>query len=450
MSELPIGWVEAMLDNLVELNPRHPDHSDLSTTVSFVPMPAVNAESGQIQSPGTRPLSDVWKGFTHFANGDVIFAKITPCMENGKIAVARNLANGLACGSTEFHVLRSNGAVLPDYIWSYLRQSSFREDAEASMTGAVGQRRVPTSYLRESVLPLPPLAEQRRIVAKLDALTARTARARTDLDRIPALAARYKQVLLSMAFQGELTREWRTKHNLAVSNRLMPLKTFCRSLTDGDHQAPPKAASGIPFITISAINDGQLRLEKASRYVPRSYVDSLKNSRVPKRGDVLYSVTGSYGITALVKGDQEFVFQRHIAILKPDPSRTTGEFLTLILAAPEVVEQASAVATGTAQLTVPLSGLREFQIPDMELDEQQEVIHLVGRAFAKIDRLTAEATYARRLLDRLDQSILAKAFRGEMVPQDPTDEPASELLARIKADRQTAPKASRGRKPKAP
>lgn len=106
MSELPQSWAEATIEDCAILNPKHDRDVSGDTLVSFVPMPAVSDVTGEIESLQTRRFSEVSKGYTHFQSGDVIFAKITPCMENGKIAVARDLTNGLACGSTEFHVLR--------------------------------------------------------------------------------------------------------------------------------------------------------------------------------------------------------------------------------------------------------------------------------------------------------------------------------------------------------
>ncbi len=162
MSHLPQGWAETTLDNLAEINPGRLGDVAADTHISFVPMPAVSDTEGEIVSPSVRPFAEVSKGYTQFRDGDVIFAKITPCMENGKIAVARGLENGMACGSTEFHVVRPSAGISPDFIWRYLRQKSFRNDAEASMTGAVGQRRVPASFLKEQTFALPPLPEQRR------------------------------------------------------------------------------------------------------------------------------------------------------------------------------------------------------------------------------------------------------------------------------------------------
>jgi type I restriction enzyme, S subunit len=209
MSKLPENWIEPAIREVAEVNPRK--DADLSVTdlVSFVPMASVDEVSGTILSPIDRPYGEVSKGFTHFRDGDVIFAKITPSMENGKSAVAGNLRNGTGMGSTEFHVFRSSGAIEPEYLWRFVRQKSFRENAQTVMSGAVGQQRVPADYLKNHSIPLPPLKEQRRIVTKVDGLTARTARARKELDRVPALIARYKSAILALAFKGDLTKDWR-------------------------------------------------------------------------------------------------------------------------------------------------------------------------------------------------------------------------------------------------
>ena len=288
-------------------------------------------------------------------------------------------------------------------------------------------------------IALPPLPEQRRIVAKVDGLTARTARARKELNRIPTLIARYKQRLLALAFSGELTAGWRIANNLGDFT-LVKLASLCLTLTDGDHQAPPRSETGIPFITISAMNTGRIDLNKATRTVPQSYFDGLKESRRPAIGDVLFSVTGSVGIPALVETEQPFVFQRHIAILKPNIERAGGSYLSYLLAAPQIREQVDAIATGTAQLTVPLGGLREFDIPCPSKEEQAEIVRRIESAFGWLDRMAADQAAAARLLPKLDAAILSKAFRGQLVPQDPNDEPASVLLDRTKVERANAPK----------
>jgi len=130
-------------------------------------MAAVDETFGEISERAERPFSEVKKGYTSFRSNDVLFAKITPCMQNGKVVIARELRNDVGFGSTEFHVLRPCEAVLPEWIFYFIRQPSFREEAKRNFTGTAGQQRVPTSFLEHTQIPLPPLTEQRRIVDML-------------------------------------------------------------------------------------------------------------------------------------------------------------------------------------------------------------------------------------------------------------------------------------------
>lgn len=131
-------------------------------------MESVDDWSATIQRSYIKPYHEVAKGFTSFAENDVLIAKITPCMENGKCAIARRLANGIGFGSTEFHVLRATNRVLPEWLFYFWRFPSTRQLAERNMTGSGGQQRVPTGFLEELPIPLPPLTEQRRIAAQLE------------------------------------------------------------------------------------------------------------------------------------------------------------------------------------------------------------------------------------------------------------------------------------------
>lgn len=127
-------------------------------------MAAVDEIDGMISAPQVRPYSEVAKGYTAFLESDVLFAKITPCMENGKAAIAAGLINGIGFGSTEFHVLRAGGRTIPDYLFYIVRQSEFRSRAKVNFTGTAGQQRVPTLFLQKYPIHLPPIDEQRRIV----------------------------------------------------------------------------------------------------------------------------------------------------------------------------------------------------------------------------------------------------------------------------------------------
>jgi type I restriction enzyme S subunit len=367
--------------------------------------------------------------------GSVLFSSRAPI---GYCVVASNDVST----NQGFKSLVLEGGIVPEYVRHYL--VSAKDYAESKASGTTFME-LSGARVAELSVPIAPLPEQKRIVAKVDGLTVRTARARTDLARIPTLIARYKKRLLALAFSGELTAGWRKANGLSAA-KLTDLASLCITLTDGDHQAPPKASTGVPFITISAMNTGKIDLTRATRAVPESYFDSLKESRRPAVGDVLFSVTGSVGIPALVETNSKFVFQRHIAILKPDTNHISGKYLFHILSAPQIKEQVVAAATGTAQLTVPLRGLRKFLVSHPTSEEQNEIVRLIDSAFKWLDRIAADHGAASNLLPKLDAAILGKAFRGELVPQDPNDEPASMLLERIRKERAAAPKKPRGQR----
>ena len=154
------GWGLTTLGSCCEVNPKRPKGIDDSTRVSFVPMPAVT-EQGQIDCSDIKPYAEVKKGFTYFAENDVLFAKITPCMENGKGAIAEGLSNGIGAGSTEFHVLRPiEGKSNPYWLYIITMFDSFRNESRSVMTGTGGQLRVPAGFLEGYVVALPPIELQ--------------------------------------------------------------------------------------------------------------------------------------------------------------------------------------------------------------------------------------------------------------------------------------------------
>ena len=164
--KLPDSWIEVRLADACALNPRLPSDArpDEMTEVTFVPMSAVDEKSGTISKAEMRTFGEVSKGYTSFLENDVLFAKVTPCMENGKAAIAGTLANGLGFGSTEFHVLRPTGLVLPEYIFHFIRQEAFRDRAASAFVGTGGLQRVPPDFLSRVKVFLPTLPEQQRIV----------------------------------------------------------------------------------------------------------------------------------------------------------------------------------------------------------------------------------------------------------------------------------------------
>lgn len=158
------------LADVCQVNPKFVATGELNadSPVSFVPMAAVDETFGEIASREARSIGEVRRGYTPFRDDDVLFAKITPCMQNGKAALARGLVNGIGFGSTEFHVLRAGPLVLPEWVFRFVRRPAFRSDAARNFTGTAGQQRVPTSFIEAAQIPVPPLETQRSLCERLD------------------------------------------------------------------------------------------------------------------------------------------------------------------------------------------------------------------------------------------------------------------------------------------
>lgn len=194
------------IEESFDVNPSKREIANLSddTEVTFVPMTAVSDKEGAIMKKEKRVLGTVRKGYTYFKENDVIFAKITPCMENGKIAIAKGLNNKLGFGSTEFHVFRSKGKVLPEFLYFYLRQRSFRSEARMNMTGTAGQLRVPTDFLKNYPFPVFSMETQKNIIKQLE----RVNELKIEIDKEQKIVEKSLELLphsvLTKAFRGEL------------------------------------------------------------------------------------------------------------------------------------------------------------------------------------------------------------------------------------------------------
>ena len=174
------------LENLCEINPRKRKEflRNPNAPTSFVPMEAVDELTGRIAKRIVRPYSEISKGYTFFEEGDVLFAKITPCMQNGKSAIADNLIDGIGFGSTEFHVLRPKTGVIKEWIYYFIRTAEFRRIAEEHFEGSAGQRRVPVDFIGNSLIPLPPtLDDQITLASELERKMTEVSKIRQAIDR---------------------------------------------------------------------------------------------------------------------------------------------------------------------------------------------------------------------------------------------------------------------------
>ncbi|MFZ1389777.1 MAG: restriction endonuclease subunit S [Thiolinea sp.] len=171
---IPAGWIWTRLLDIGEISPRNVIQKEKEMCLAdFLPMSGISDSHNGMLFSELRPWLDIKKGYTHFANNDVVVAKITPCFENGKSAVIRNLKSieSIGAGTTELHVFRSiHDGVLPDYVYIFLRSPYFRDEGEKSMTGTAGQKRLPTDFFATYPFPLPPTEEQKQIVIRVNEL----------------------------------------------------------------------------------------------------------------------------------------------------------------------------------------------------------------------------------------------------------------------------------------
>ena len=314
----------------------------------------------------------------------------------GQVGILRIEAatNQAVCG------IFPNHNFIPEFIYYVLLS---KKDALVSQATGNAQPNISQIKIRSLPISIPPLHEQERLVALLDeafaGMDAAKANAERNLNNARALFDGYLAQVFSQRGEGWV--------NVALSQ-------LATDITDGDHLPPPKSAEGIPFITISNIDKGTRTIDFSNTFtVPQEYFEKLKGNRRPQIGDVLYTVTGSFGIPVVVDFDADFCFQRHIGLIRPT-TETNTKWLYYLLLSPQVVAQANDSATGTAQKTVSLKALRNFTVPKMPLPDQQAIV-------AKLDALSAEtkkleAVYRQKIaaLDELKQSLLHQAFTGEL------------------------------------
>lgn len=251
-------------------------------------------------------------------------------------------------------------------------------------------------HIEKMDLTVPPLPEQERIVTRIEELFSELDKAVETLQITKQQLAVYRQAVLKEAFEG---------------CKMVKTNAVCEHITDGDHMPPPKAESGIPFIMISNIKGNKICWDNTN-YVNSEYYNAIGEKRAPRKGDVLYTVTGSYGIPVKVDFDKDFCFQRHIALLRPN-KKISQNYLFYAMQSPDVYLQATKRATGTAQKTVGLSVLRDLSIPFFEsIEKQKEVTVLIESRLSVCESIEQTVDTALAQAEAMRQSILKQAFEG--------------------------------------
>ena len=404
-------WHAHAIGEVAQVNPKLDagDRPELHEKVSFVPMAAVSEETMSITAHTERPYSEVSKGYTPFKRGDVLIAKITPCFENGKMALAENLPHEIGFGTTEFHVFRPSERVTGRYLFHLLRIPCLRYAGAEKMYGAAGQRRVPKEFFASLEIPLPPLAEQKRIAGILDAADALRAKRREALAQLDTLI----QSTFLDIFGDPVTNPmgWEVQRFADV---------FWLQEGPGVRNWQFKE-SGIKLLNVSNIlRSGELDLSKTDRHLSTDEAQEKYSHFLVDAGDL---VAASSGISIdddddLLRTRSAFVGNEHLPLcmntstirFKATDGVSDLRFLQQWLQSHEFRRQITREVTGSAQKNFGPTHLKRLRITLPPLDLQ--------RGFAAIVESIEEQRASQRAhlaeLDTLFASLQSRAFRGDL------------------------------------
>jgi type I restriction enzyme, S subunit len=368
-----------------------------------------------------------------------------------------------AVGAQGTHLLRPRADLAPEFFYHYLSSLNLESQGYSRHY----------KFLKQVAVPVPPLAEQRRIAAKLGNLLSRVDADRRRLAKVPFLLRRFRQSVLAAACSGHLTADWREErpggedaaaivallekmhddagghkkgnaappsdeaHDLSADDmpptwRLTEMRTVVRPdrpITYGILKPGPDTPGGIPYVRVADFPNDRLKRDTIRR-TTKEIDKTFARARL-RPGDILLSIRGTVGRVCVVPPELEG------ANITQDTARLSVQsaldvaFVTWFLRAAPTQERIQKAVKGVAVRGINIGDVRALQMPVPPLAEQHEIVRRVDALFALADQIEARFTQARAQVDRLTPSLLAKAFRGELVPQDPADEPAAALLARI-------------------
>ena len=464
MSDLPKGWATASLNDLLGAN-------GLFSDGDWV-------ESKDQDPNGTNrllQLADIGDGLfidksSRFVNDEKFSSLNCTELKEGDVLIARMPDPlGRACllpampqrclTVVDVAIFRVEGTgVSNKWLMHFLNSSSVRQEMERNSSGTT-RKRISRGKLGEILLSVPPIAEQVRIATKLDELMAQVDTLKTRIDGIPTLLKRFRQSVLAAAVSGKLTEEWRTKK--ASEGTTSPNKGWKTiridqasadekySLAIGPFGSNLKVSDyrddGKPLVFVREIRAECFGDEKTKFITPEKFDDL--NAHQISAGDILVTkMGGPPGDVAIYPANApDAVITADCIKLRVNESIILREYAYYQMKSNFFRQKVQDISAGVAQQKVSLGNFRAITLLAPSLKEQREIVRQVGELLALADQLEARVKAAKPRIDDLTQSILAKAFRGELVPQDPNDEPASVLLERNKTQRATAPGTKRGR-----
>lgn len=449
MSELAKGWVETTIGEVCNYVQRGKSPKYIESSA----LPVINQKCVRWAGVDERYLKFVdpeqWSSWTdeRFLVADDVLWNSTGTGTIGRAALFKGLRTAdRAVVDSHVTVLRTNGAVTGTFLHRFIQSPGVQAAIVDMQSGTTNQVELNRAEITATALPLPPLAEQKRIVAKLDALNAKSARARTELVRIETLVSRYKQAVLSKAFSGQLIASQRSVPTSRVEVREI-LSELAQGWSPKCEKISASSDEQWAIITTTSIQSFSFQANE-NKVLPADLLP--RDHLVIEEGDVLITRAGPRvrcGVCCYVEQTRPRLMLCDKAYRLRLKDEFDPKFFVFLMNSPELLSRIEEIKTGgnDSGLNLTQERFTSLVVPMWPLDVQREIVRRIESAFDKINRLAIEAKRALELVGRLDEAILAKAFRGELVPQDENDEPAERLLARIRAERDAEPKVKRGR-----
>ncbi|BBF66176.1 hypothetical protein AFERRID_23940 [Acidithiobacillus ferridurans] len=349
----------------------------------------------------TRTMSDVVGSYTYFSNGDVLLAKITPCFENGKLGIASDLINNIGFGSSEYIVFRANEQLDAEWLYYYLSRQSFRNEGASRMAGAVGHKRITKDFIEDYPIPIPPLPEQRRIVAILDKAFEGIATAKANIEKNLQNAREIFESHLNAVFS-QRGEGW-------VDRRLGDVAMeFGRGKSKHRPRNDPKLYGGsFPFIQTGDVRNSSHLITSYDQ----TYNDAgLAQSKLWPKGTLCITIAANIAETGIL--DFDACFPDSIIGLVANEKISTNKYIEYLLTS--FKSRLQLLGKGSAQDNINLATFESQYFPFPPLSSQKEIVSIFDDLHEETQHL--ESIYQQKLaaLDELKQSLLHQAFNGNL------------------------------------
>lgn len=428
----PPTWRRLRLRHLVTFNPSPPSNLAEDQEVSFLPMEAIGVD-GSLDLSSTRRAGDVRAGYAYFEDGDVAFAKVTPCFENGKGALFRGLVSGRGFGTTEVTVLRPGPRIDARFLHFLLVGPMFRQPGAGHMTGAGGLKRVPDEFTRNFELGLPSLQEQRRIADLLDRETARIDALIEKKIRFIELLLEKRQSLISSVVTRGLISGTRLRDSGVEFlgdvpdhyklTRLMHVTAYGRDIMYGIVLPGPDVETGVPIVKGGNVRPERLRLDELARTTPEIEAPYARARLRPN--DIVYSIRGSIGDAELVPEELlDANITQDVARVSPGPS-LCARWLLYVLKSDAVFGQLDRDVTGATIRGINIFSLKRVMIAVPPKDEQAQIAEHLDRQLERLDKLVVATRRSIDLLKEHRSTLITAAVAGQIDVR--ADQPTSAL-----------------------